>query len=64
MPIGLTQNCDADTQDCRGTTDETLGGSGAVDIWKTVVIGFWACFNTVFFLKYLLNDPRGFSIRM
>ena len=33
-----------------------------VDIWKTFVIGFWAFFNSVFFLKFLARE-KGMRIR-
>ena len=60
--FGLPILCDGDKKDCIGTTDEQLGGVKGVDIWKTFVIGFWAFFNSVFFLKFLVRE-KGMRIR-
>ena len=46
-------NCDNEAMDCVGTSDEMLQGKDSVDLWKTIIIGLWACFNTSFFWLFL-----------
>ena len=55
------QNCDPGSMDCTGTTDEMLMGRKSVEIWKTVIVGLWAWFNSLFFWTLYLRN--GFSAK-
>ena len=56
------ENCDPKISDCTGTTDEWLQGREAVDVWKTVIVGLWAWFNSLFFWTLYLKN--GFKVKM
>ena len=57
-------NCDIETMDCQGTSDEMLQGRDSVDLWKTIIIGLWAWFNTFFFWTFLTEPGMKVSFRV